>query len=87
MDRNLDHASLGRGARVDHSALSGVGQTGPDRGVVDLLVHLVRKFASTVFGRWIVETLSWSSNTESPIVEPVTQWFGRGFGQKGSTSK
>src|SRR6185369_5122415 len=44
------------------------------------------KLASTVLGRWIVQTLSCAS-TETPIVEPVTQWFGSGFGQYGSTSK
>src|SRR5262245_9813228 len=30
---------------------------------------------------------TWSrESTETPIVEPKTQWFGSGFGQKGSTS-
>src|SRR5262245_6225074 len=43
------------------------------------------KLSSTVFGRWIVHTLSWES-TERPMVEPVTQWFGSGLGQKASTS-
>jgi hypothetical protein len=37
------------------------------------------KLSSTVLGRWIVQTLSCAS-TESPIVEPVTQWFGNGLG-------
>ena len=31
---------------------------------------------------------TWSrESTETPIVEPKTQWFGSGFGQNGSTSK
>ena len=30
---------------------------------------------------------TWScASTETPIVEPSTQWFGSGFGQNGSTS-
>jgi hypothetical protein len=44
------------------------------------------KLSSTLSGRWMVQTLSWAS-TASPIVDPVTQWFGNGLGQKGSTSK
>src|SRR5207253_1696807 len=44
------------------------------------------KLSSTVLGRWIVHTLSCAS-TERPIVDPVTQWLGSGFGHKGSTSK
>src|SRR5579863_8557811 len=43
------------------------------------------KLFSTVSGRWMVHTLSWAS-TATPIVEPVTQWFGSGLGQNGSTS-
>src|ERR1700674_713584 len=43
------------------------------------------KLFSTVSGRWMVHTWSWSS-VETPMVEPVTQWFGSGFGQNGSTS-
>src|SRR5690554_2166147 len=31
---------------------------------------------------------TWSrESTETPIVEPSSQWFGSGFGQNGSTSK
>ena len=30
----------------------------------------------------------WSrASTPTPMVDPRTQWFGSGFGQKGSTSK
>ena len=35
--------------------------------------------------RWMIQTWSRES-TETPIVEPSTQWFGNGFGQNGSTS-
>src|SRR6185436_11856152 len=50
------------------------------------LMSAALKLASTVFGRWMDQTLSCSS-TEMPIVEPVTQWLGSGLGQNGSTSK
>ena len=36
--------------------------------------------------RWMIQTWSRES-TDTPIVEPSTQWFGSGFGQNGSTSK
>ena len=36
--------------------------------------------------RWMIQTWSRES-TDTPIVEPSTQWFGNGFGQNGSTSK
>src|SRR5262245_25878186 len=50
------------------------------------LISAALKLASTVFGRWMDQMLSCAS-TEMPIVEPVTQWFGSGLGQNGSTSK
>src|SRR5258706_9315962 len=46
-----------------------------------------RSFASRwLFPVWTIHTLSWSS-THTPTPRPMTQWFGSGFGQRGSTSK
>src|SRR5882672_9917383 len=36
--------------------------------------------------RWMIQTWSRES-TDTPMVEPSSQWFGSGFGQSGSTSK
>ena len=42
-------------------------------------------FAARLSGRWITSTLSWES-MDRPMVDPIRQLFGRGFGQNGSTS-
>ena len=42
-------------------------------------------FASSEPARWMIQTLSLPS-TATPMVAPITQWFGSGFGHIGSTS-